>query len=326
MTTPTINAETQPGLETIREALERIRPHIHRTPVMTSRTMNEMAGAQVFFKCENLQKGGAFKARGAINAVLSLDETDAAKGVVTHSSGNHGAALSMAARIRGIKAYIVVPSNAPAPKVGAIRNYGGEITFCKPTLEARESTTDELVARTGAVLIHPYNNYRVIAGQGTCALEFIEQVEEGLDLLLAPVGGGGLISGTALAMKGLSPETWIIGCEPKGADDAFQSKQAGKIILQAHPQTVADGLRSSLGDKTFPIIQKLVDDIVTVSEDEIIEAMRHIWERMKIIVEPSGAVAVAAAIFKKAAGFADKRIGIILSGGNVDLDHLPFKR
>jgi threonine dehydratase len=182
------------------------------------------------------------------------------------------------------------------------------------------------MTRTGAVLIHPYNNYRVIAGQGTCALEFHEQVEEGLDLLLAPVGGGGLISGTALAMKSLSPGTWIIGCEPKGADDAFQSKQAGKIILQAHPQTIADGLRSSLGDKTFPVIQKLVDDIITVSEDEIIEAMRHIWERMKIIVEPSGAVAVAGALFKRPAGFADKRIGIILSGGNVDLDHLPFKR
>lgn len=287
--------------------------------------MNEMAGAQVFFKCENLQKGGAFKARGAINAVLSLDEAEAAKGVITHSSGNHGAALSMAARIRGIKAYIVVPSNTPAPKVGAIRNYGGEITFCKPTLEARESTTDELIAGTGAVLIHPYNDYRVIAGQGTCALELHEQVEEGLDMVLAPVGGGGLISGTSLAMKGLSPGTRIIGCEPTGADDAYQSKQAGKIIPQTNPHTIADGLRSSLGKKTFPIIQELVDEIVTVSDEEIIKAMRHIWERMKIIVEPSGAVPLAAALFKRVPGWAGKRIGIILSGGNVDLDHLPFK-
>lgn len=251
MITPTVNAEVRPDLETIRAALQRIRPHIHRTPVLTSRTMNEMAGAQVFFKCENLQKGGAFKARGAINAVLSLDEAEAAKGVITHSSGNHGAALSMAARIRGIKAYIVVPSNTPAPKVGAIRNYGGEITFCKPTLEARESTTDELIAGTGAVLIHPYNDYRVIAGQGTCALELHEQVEEGLDMVLAPVGGGGLISGTSLAMKGLSPGTRIIGCEPTGADDAYQSKQAGKIIPQTNPHTIADGLRSSLERRPF---------------------------------------------------------------------------
>jgi threonine dehydratase len=326
MITSTVNAEIRPDLEAIREAHQRVGPHIHRTPVLTSRTMNEMIDAQVFFKCENLQKGGAFKARGAINAVLSMDEADALKGVVTHSSGNHGAALSMAARIRGIKAYVVVPSNAPEPKVGAIRNYGGEITFCKPTLEARELTTDELMARTGAVLIHPYNNYRIIAGQGTCALEVHDQVEEGLDLLLAPVGGGGLISGTAIAMKSLSPGTRIIGCEPKGADDAFQSKQAGKLILQTHPHTIADGLRSSLGEKTFSIIQELVDDIVTVSEDEIIEAMRHVWERMKIIVEPSAAVPVAAALSRKIPGSAGKRMGIILSGGNVDLEHLPFKR
>lgn len=317
--------ETRPDLQTIREAHARIRPHIHRTAVMSSRTLNAMAGARLFFKCENLQKGGAFKARGAINAVLSLSEAEAQHGVVTHSSGNHAAALSMAAGIRDLKAYIVVPSNAPAPKVAAIRNYRGEITFCEPTLAARESTTKALISATGATLIHPYNNYQIIAGQGTCTLEFLEDTKGDLDFILAPIGGGGLISGTAICAKILLPQIKVIGCEPQGADDAWKSKQAGRIIPQTNPQTIADGLRASLGEKTFPIIQELVDDIITVSEEEIVQAMRHVWERMKLIIEPSSAVPVAAALFKKIHGAEGQRVGIILSGGNVDLMRLPFR-
>lgn len=304
----------------------RIQPHIHRTPVMTSCSLDVMAGGRLFFKCENMQKGGAFKARGAIHAVLSLSDEEARRGVITHSSGNHAAALSIAAGIRGIKARIVVPSNAPAPKVAAIRNYGGEITFCEPTLAARETTTEKLMAGTGAVLIHPYNNDRVIAGAGTCALEFLGQMDEKLDFLLAPVGGGGLISGTAIATKSLSPKTKVIGCEPQGADDAWKSKRAGRIIPQTSPQTIADGLRSSLGEKTFAVIRELVDDIVTVSEEEIVSAMRHVWERMKIIIEPSSAVPVAAVLFQRIPAVQGRKVGIILSGGNVDLSQLPFQK
>ncbi len=317
--------ETRPDLQTIREAMERIQPHIHRTPVMTCRALNDMAGATLFFKCENFQRGGAFKARGATNAVFSLSEEEAHRGVVTHSSGNHGAALSLAARMRGVKAYIVVPSNAPPPKIGAIRSYGGEITFCKPTLKDREDTTDGVIAATHAILVHPYNNYTVIAGQGTCALELLQEVKEGFDVVLAPVGGGGLVSGTAITVKSLFPRTRVIGVEPRGADDAYRSKQAGRLIPQTNPQTIADGLRSSLGEKTFAIISDLVDEIITVSEEEIIDAMRHVWERMKIIIEPSSAVPVAAVLFRKIPDGAGKRISIILSGGNVDLDHLPFQ-
>lgn len=304
----------------------RIQPHIHRTPVMTSRSLDVMAEAPLFFKCENMQKGGAFKARGAIHAVLSLSDEEARRGVITHSSGNHAAALSIAAGIRGIQARIVVPSNAPATKVAAIRNYGGEITFCEPTLAARETTTEKLMAGTGAVLIHPYNNDRVIAGAGTCALEFLGQMDEKLDFLLAPVGGGGLISGTAIATKSLSPKTKVIGCEPQGADDAWKSKRAGRIIPQTSPQTIADGLRSSLGEKTFAVIRELVDDMVTVSEEEIVSAMRHVWERMKIIIEPSSAVPVAAVLFQRIPAAQGRKVGIILSGGNVDLSQLPFQK
>lgn len=325
MTSLMTSTETPPTVETIQAAHDRIKPYIHQTPLMTSRALNEMAGAHLFFKCENLQKGGAFKARGAINAVFSLSEDEARRGVVTHSSGNHAAALAIAARLRGIQAHIVAPSNAPAPKVAAIKNYGGDITFCAPTLADRERTTEQVIAATGAVLVHPYNNYRVIAGQGTCALELLKQVSEKLDFVLAPIGGGGLISGTAITMRALSPKTHVIGGEPLGADDAFRSKQAGTLIPQTDPRTIADGLRSSLGEKTFPIIRDCVDDIVTVTEEEIVEAMRHVWERMKIIIETSSAVPVAVALFRKLAGGEGKKIGIILSGGNVDLDHLPFQ-
>ncbi|MDD5542368.1 MAG: pyridoxal-phosphate dependent enzyme [Acidobacteriia bacterium] len=325
----TVQLDARPDLETIREAYARIRPHIHRTPVMTCRALDAMAGAQLFFKCENFQKGGAFKARGATNAVLMLSEEIARRGVVTHSSGNHAAALSLAASFRGIKAYIVVPSNAPAPKVAAIKGYGGRITFCEPTLAARESTTARLMAEKEVYLIHPYNNHHVMAGQGTCALELLEQLQEGSaappDMILAPVGGGGLVSGTAIVAKSLHPQLKVIGCEPHGADDARRSKKSGKLIPQTNPKTIADGLRSSLGEKTFAVIRELVDDIVTVEEDEIVAAMRHVWERMKIIIEPSSAVPVAAALFHKISGMAGKRVGIILSGGNVDVDHLPFK-
>jgi threonine dehydratase len=317
-------AEVRPNLQTIREAHARIIPYIHRTPVMTCHALDEMAGARLFFKCENLQKGGAFKVRGAINAVFSLSDDEAKRGVVTHSSGNHAAALSIAARLRGTRAYIVVPSNAPPPKVAAIRNYGGEITFCEPTLIARETTTEKVIARTGALLVHPYNNYHVIAGQGTCALELMEQKDGELDFVLGPIGGGGLISGTAISTKAISSRTKVIGCEPKGADDAWHSRQAGHIVPQTNPQTIADGLRSSLGEKTFSIMQELLDDIITISEDEIVQAMRHVWERMKIIIEPSSAVPVAAALFRKIEGARDRKIAVILSGGNVDLDHLPF--
>jgi threonine dehydratase len=316
--------EVRPDLETIRKAHERIRPHVHQTPVLTSRTLDAMSGAKLFFKCENFQKGGAFKARGAVNAVLSLSEAEARRGVVTHSSGNHAAALSSAAGIRGVRAYIVVPSNALPSKVAAIRGYGGEITFCEPTLQAREAATEMVIDQIGAILIHSYDDYRVIAGQGTCALELLEEMKSGLDFILAPIGGGGLMSGTAIAAKSLSSTIAIIGCEPQGADDAWRSKRAGKIIPQTNPQTIADGLRTSLSEKTFPIIQELVDDIVTVSEEEIVQAMRYVWERMKIIIEPSGAVPVAAVLFQKIPDAIGKRVGVILSGGNVDLAHLPF--
>jgi threonine dehydratase len=313
---------TEPTLSDIRAAAQRIKPYIHHTPVLTSSTFNALCGAELFFKCENLQKVGAFKIRGATNAVFSLTDEEAAHGVATHSSGNHAAALALAARWRGIKAYVVMPQNAPAVKRAAVQGYGAEIFPCAPTLQAREDRLAEVVAQTGATFIAPYNDYRVIAGQGTCALELCEEVP-GLDVVMAPVGGGGLLSGTALAVKGLASGARVIAAEPQRADDAWRSVQAGHIIPVDHPDTVADGLRTSLGDKTFPIIQRDVAQIVTVSEEAIISATKLVWERMKIVVEPSGVVPLAA-LLSHALDLPGKRVGIIFSGGNVDLDHLPW--
>lgn len=319
---PTIN-NTQPTAAQLERAHTRIKPHIHRTPVLSSQSINEMLGASLYFKCENLQKVGAFKMRGATNAVFSLPEAERAKGVATHSSGNHAQALALAAKLAGIQAYIVMPENAPKVKVAAVRGYGAEVIFCKPTLQAREDTLEEVAGRTGAYFIHPYNYYPVIAGQATAAMELFEQAEKPLDVLIAPVGGGGLLAGSALAAHYFSPDTLVIAGEPAGADDAWQSLQAGHIIPQAGPDTVADGLRTSLGDKTFPLIQKHVKEIIRVSDKEIIKAMRLIWERMKIVIEPSAAVPLAALMQTKEQ-WAGKHIGLILTGGNVDLEQLPF--
>lgn len=309
-------------LADIRAAHTRIRDRIHRTPVMTSAALNEKAGAQLFFKCENLQKIGAFKARGATNAVALLSDEEAKRGVVTHSSGNHAAALARAAKLRGIPAYIVMPSNCPQAKVASVRRYGAEVILCEPTYAARESNAKSIVERTGAVFIHPFNDYRVMAGQGTLALELLEEVPDLTDIL-CPVGGGGLISGVSTAIKSINPEIHVFGVEPKGADDAAQSLAAGRIIPCTSPNTVADGLRGTLGELTFEEIQRHVDGIVTVSEAEIVNAMRAIWEVLKIIVEPSGAVAYGALVDGQL-DMPGRRVGIILTGGNLDLDSLPW--
>jgi threonine dehydratase len=312
-----------PTLNDIRQAAERIQPYIHRTPVLTCASLDEQVGAQVFMKCENLQKVGAFKFRGACNAVFSLTDEEAARGVATHSSGNHAQAIALAARLRGIPAYIVMPDNAPAVKKAAVAGYGGQITFCEPTLQARESTTEKIVKETGATIVHPYNDYRVIAGQGTAALELLEEIPD-LDVVIAPVGGGGLLSGTAIAAKGISPNIRVIAAEPENADDAYRSLQAGYIIPSEHPKTVADGLLTSLGTLTFPIIQEHVEQVVTVSEAGILAAMRFIWERAKIIVEPSAAVPVGL-LWEHKIDLSGLRVGAILSGGNVDLERLPWQ-
>ncbi|MFC2186812.1 pyridoxal-phosphate dependent enzyme [Fulvivirgaceae bacterium LMO-SS25] len=310
------------SLQEIQEAHARIAPMIHKTPVLTSESLNKIAGCEVFFKCENFQKVGAFKMRGAANAVSLLSDDVASKGVATHSSGNHAAALAKAAQTRGIKAYIVMPRTAPAIKKKAVAGYGAEIVECEPTLQARESTLADIVAKTGATFVPPYNDYAVITGQATCALELLDQAPN-LDIVMAPVGGGGLLAGTALSVHYISPNTRIIAGEPAGADDAFRSLEAGKIIPIENPKTIADGLLTSLGDKTFPIIQKYVERIIRVEDAEIIAAMRMIWERMKIIIEPSCAVPFAA-VLKEPGTFKKKRVGIILTGGNVDLEKLPF--
>ena len=312
----------EPTIKDVREASERIQSFVHCTPILTCSTLDEMCDAEIFFKCENFQKVGAFKIRGATNAVFSLAREEATKGVTTHSSGNHGAALALAAQWRGTRAYVVMPENAPKVKRDAVAHYGAEIVFCKPTLEAREEALAKVVDRTGAAFVHPYNDHRVISGQGTAALELCEEIAE-LDVVMAPVGGGGLLSGTAIAVGALSPKTHVVAAEPEKADDAFRSFRAGKIIPADNPQTIADGLRTSLGNLTFPIIQRWVKDIVTVSEEGIVEAMRTIWERMKIIVEPSAALPVGVLLARRPE-FLGKRIGIILSGGNVDLAHLPW--
>lgn len=315
--------EFQPVASTIKEAHERIKPYIHNTPVLTNSSINAICGAQLFFKCENLQKVGAFKMRGATNAVFSLPEEERKKGVATHSSGNHAQAVALAARLAGIKAYIVMPENAPKVKIAAVKGYGAEVIFCKPTQQAREETLQEVTGRTGANFIHPYNNDQVIAGQATASLELTRQVSEKLDILIAPVGGGGLLSGTCLTAFYFSAGTLVLGAEPAGADDVWQSLQQGRLIPQTNPQTIADGLRTSMGDKTYRIIRQHVKEIIRASETEIVDAMRLIWERMKIIIEPSAAVPLAAVLQTKGQ-WQGKKIGIILTGGNVDLELLPF--
>lgn len=304
-------------------AQERIAPYVHRTPVLHSRTLDKMAGAQLFFKCEHLQRIGAFKARGAHNAVFSLTDDEAAHGVVTHSSGNHAAALALAARNRGIPAYIVMPSNAPSPKIASVERLGAEITFCPPNLAAREAFARELVRRTRAAFIHPYDDDRVIAGQATAAAELCEQIAS-LDAVIAPVGGGGLLSGTALYIKEAHPDMQVFGAEPAKADDAYRSFRSGILIEQTHPQTIADGLLTSLSERTFGLICAYVDDIALASEPGTIQAMRLVWEVLKQVIEPSAAVPVAALLHGKLP-VAGKRVGVILPGGNVDVERLPWR-
>jgi threonine dehydratase len=312
-------------LTTIHAAHKRIRPYIRRTPVLTSSRLDEASGASLFFKCENFQKIGAFKARGATSAVFALEDTIARRGVATHSSGNHGAAVARAAKLRGIPAHIVMPSNSAKIKVRAIESYGAHIVFCEPTEEAREIACEEVIKKTGAMLIHSFENEDVIAGQGTAAVELLEDVAD-LDPVICPVGGGGLLSGTAVAAKSMQPGIRVVAVEPENADDAAQSFRAGRRMVTEKKFTIADGLRTNVGAPNFPIIQRYVDDIVTVSEEAIVSAMRTIWETMKIIIEPSAAVPYAAIIQRKIdlPKTAGKRVGIILTGGNVDLDALPW--
>jgi threonine dehydratase len=318
-----MTGNTRPNMNDIREAQQRIAPHIHRTPVMTSASLDEISGARLFFKCENFQRTGSFKMRGATNAVFSLSDEDAAKGVVTPSSGNHGAALAKAAHKRNIPAWVIMPNNSPMVKRNAVEAYGGQITLCEPTMRSRQETAAAVQARTGAILIHPYDNDRIIAGQGTAAAELLEEMPD-LDMIIAPVSGGGLLSGTAIASKGMKPRIRVLGAEPKNADDAYRSLKSGHIESNESADTIADGLRAVLAPRTFAILQRLADEISTVTEEEIVAAMRLLWERMKIIVEPSGAIS-AAPVLNRRIGAEGKRVGIILSGGNVDLGSLPFK-
>jgi threonine dehydratase len=311
-----------PTLADVQAAAARIKPYVHRTPVLTCTSLNDLVGAALFCKCENFQKVGAFKFRGACNAVFVLSNQEARHGVATHSSGNHAAAVALAARLRGVPAHIVMPDNAPTVKKAAVAGYGGSIVYCAPTLAAREATLTRVVHETGATFIHPYNDAQVIAGQGTAALELLTDVVD-LDVIMAPVGGGGLLSGTAIVTAALSPFTQVIAAEPEAADDAYRSLQAGKILPANDPRTIADGLRTSLGELTFVVIQQHVQQIVTVSEEAIVSAMRYVWERMKIVIEPSAAVPIGALLEKKI-DLTGKRIGVILSGGNVSLDQLPW--
>ncbi|MEX2114944.1 MAG: pyridoxal-phosphate dependent enzyme [Pirellulales bacterium] len=310
----------RPTIDDIRLAHARIAPHIHRTPVLTCQAIDAMAGASLFFKCDNFQKCGAFKIRGATNAVFSLTDDEAARGVVTHSSGNHAAALSLAGRWRGITVHVVMPSNAPRVKQAAVRSYGGNITFCEPTIEARQSTAEKIIEQTGATMIHPYDDERIIAGQGTAALELLEDYPD-LDVILALVGGGGLLSGTLIAAKAVRPGIRVIAVEPARVDDAFRSWKSGRIESNERLDTIADGLRTTLGVKTLPIIRALVDDIVRVDEHDIAGALRLVLGRMKIVIEPSSAVPLAALLSGKL-NLAGQRVGIHLGGGNVDLDSL----
>ncbi len=308
--------------QNIKNSYQRIQPFVHQTPVLTSQYFNEITEATLFFKCENFQKVGAFKYRGATNAVLQLSEAQKAKGVIAHSSGNHAQALALAAKRQGVKAHIIMPNNAPKVKSEAVAGYGAKITYCKPTLAARESAVASLIEQFGYTEIHPFDNEHIIAGQATVALELMEELQD-LDIIIAPVGGGGLLSGTALAAHYFGKGIKVYGAEPQGADDAKRSLDLGKLIPMIDPSTIADGLLTSLSPRTFSIIKNHVTDIFTVSEDEIIAAMKLVWERMKIIIEPSSAVPVAAALKNKEV-FKGKRVGIIISGGNVDLSNFPF--
>jgi threonine dehydratase len=311
-----------PTLDDIHQAAQRIKPYIHRTPVLTSKSLNQKVDAQVFLKCENFQKVGAFKFRGACNAVFSLGDEEATHGVSTHSSGNHAQALALAATLRGIPAYIVMPNNAPDVKKAAVAGYGGKITYCEPTLEAREATLAQVVEETGSIVVHPYNDERVIAGQGTATLEFLEEVPD-LDVIIVPVGGGGLLSGTSIAATEIKKGIRVIAGEPEMADDAYRSLKEGVIVPSAKPKTIADGLLTSLGNITFPIIQEHVEQIVTVSEEGIIDSMKFILERAKIIIEPSAAVAICV-LWERKIDLRGLKVGVILSGGNVDLEKLPW--
>ncbi len=317
--------------DSIRAAHERVRSYIKRTPVLTSSRLDGACGAQLFFKCENFQKIGAFKARGATNAVFALDDATAKRGVATHSSGNHGTALARAAKLRGIPAHIVMPKNSSKVKVRAVESYGAQLVFCEPTQQAREAACADVIAKTGATLIHSFENEDVMAGQGTAVVELLEEID--VDLVMCPIGGGGLLCGTAVAAKSMRPKIKVIAAEPANADDAAQSFRAKKRIVTEKKFTIADGLRTNVGERNFPIIQRYVDDIVTVSEDAIIMAMRTIWETMKIIIEPSAAVPYAAIVESPPSSdyglaskidISGKRVGIIFTGGNVDLDALPW--
>ncbi|EEE46487.1 beta-hydroxyaspartate dehydratase BhcB [Roseibium alexandrii] len=311
-----------PTLEDILVAHERIKPHVHRTPVLTSSFLNDLTGAELFFKCENFQKAGAFKVRGASNAVFGLDEETAKSGVATHSSGNHALSLSYAAGRRGIPCHVVMPHTAPQAKKDAVRGYGGIITECEPSTSSREAVFAEVEEKTGAEFVHPYNDPRVIAGQGTCSKELMEQTD-GLDMVIAPIGGGGMVSGTCLTLSNLAPEVKIFAAEPEQADDAARSLRAGHIIADDAPKTVADGLKVPLKDLTWHFVSNYVSDVLTASEQEIVEAMRLTWARLKIVMEPSSAVPLAT-ILKNKHIFAGKRVGVIITGGNVDLNKLPW--
>ncbi len=311
-----------PTITDIREAHSRIKPYIHWTPVLSSQLLNELFNCSLFFKCENFQKVGAFKFRGATNAVLSLTPEEKRRGVVTHSSGNHAAALALAARMNGVKANIVMPENAPVVKKKAVAGYGAEITFCKPTLQAREETTRMIMEKTGATLVHPYDNFNVICGQGTASLELLDEKSD-LDFVIAPVGGGGLMSGTSTSVKGINKSIRVIGAEPLNANDAFISFTSGTLTPSVNPHTIADGLLTSLSELTYSIIKNNVDEIYTAKEESIIECMLLIWERMKIIIEPSSAT-VLAIVRENPEVFRNKKIGLIISGGNVDFRKLPF--
>ena len=329
MSTRTIALTAAPTWETISEAHQRIAARIHRTPVLRSATLDALCGAELFFKCENLQKTGSFKIRGAANAIFSLSEKEAARGIVTHSSGNHAAAVSCAAAWRGVPAWIVMPKNAPPVKCKAVQAYGGKITFCEPKVSARAETAARIQAETGAVMIHPYDDDRIIAGQATAAKELLEDVEE-LDAILSPVSGGGLLSGTSLSAKHIQPTIRLYGCEPAKADDAYRSLETGTLQSIESSDTIADGLRASLAPRTFAILRELLSGILLVSEEEIIQAMELIWERLKVITEPSSAIVLAPVLKPGAAhslfpGTAKPRIGLLLSGGNVDLRSLPFR-
>jgi len=309
-------------LKEIELAHDRIRSFIHRTPILTNKSLNELSGASLYFKCENFQKGGAFKIRGATNTVEQLTQAEIEKGVVTTSSGNHGAALSMAVTRRGGGTKVVMPNNTPKIKINNVERNGGEVVWCEPEQSSRESVLADLVEQTGAIVVHPYNDERIVAGQGTCAKELMED-EPNLDMIVCPVSGGGLLSGTLLAAKGMKPEIMVYGAEPSEADDAYRSLQKGEIVANETIETICDGLRAQIGTIPFPIIQKYVDGIITVTETEIIEAMKMVWERMKIIVEPSSVITLGA-LLKSKDKFSGKKVGLILSGGNVDLNQLPW--